>query len=161
MASLDVGGVVLVAERPADLLGQPGGDGDGDGAAGLEDPGQFAGRGGVVGDVLHDLGAHDAVEGVVGEGQAGAVAVDGGGRGVGGDLARLGHGVEQTRDVLEVGQAVVEGHDVGAAAEHLEGVASGTGPHVQDQVAGVQAQAGEVDGEHGLTSFLPVDHRVK
>jgi hypothetical protein len=45
--------------------------------------------------------------------------------------------LKRPEHVLEVGEGVVEGHDVGAAAVHLERVATGAGAHVEDQVSGL------------------------
>ena len=55
--------------------GSHAGHGDGHRAAGAQHAGQLGDGRGVVGDVLEHLGGDDAVEGAVGEGQPGGVAL--------------------------------------------------------------------------------------
>ena len=111
---------------------------------GLQHPDELVEGDLVVGDVLEHLGGDDAVEGVVGERQAGGVAVDGGGqrraRPATSPASR--HGREQAGDVLELGGGVVEGDDAGAAAERLEGVAADAAAQVEQQVARRAGRAG-------------------
>ena len=159
VAALHEGGVVLVGQRPADLLGQPRRHGGGEGAAGLEHPEDLVERDLVVADVLEHLAGDDAVEGVRRERQAEGVAVGGGGHGagLGAGLAGLAHGAEQAADVLELGRGVVEGDDAGALAERLEGVSSGAAAHVEQQVARLHAEPVEPDGQHYFAFQLQAD----
>ena len=80
VAALHEGGVVLLGQEPAHLLGQPRRHGGGEGAAGLEHPEDLVERPLVVGHVLEHLRGDDPVEGVVREGEVEGVAVGGGGQ---------------------------------------------------------------------------------
>ncbi len=62
VTALDERGVVLVAEQPAELLGQPGRNCDRDRAAWPEHSCELGHRVGVVGDVFHHFGSDDAIE---------------------------------------------------------------------------------------------------
>ena len=66
-------------------------------------------------------------------GQAGAVAVHGGGERRRRRLAGLLHGAEHRHDLLELGQGHVAGHHPGAAAEGLEGVAAEAAAEVEQR----------------------------
>ena len=72
---------------------------------------------------------------------------------VGRGLAGVDHGLEQRRAPRS---SSVDGHvagdDPGAAAEALEGVAAEAAAEVEQQVAGAQAEAVVVDGEHRLSA---------
>src|SRR5690606_11519753 len=100
---------------------------------------------------LEDLGADDAVEGVVRERQAQGVAVDAGAEGPERGLAGVLHGPEQVPHRRQLVEAVVERDDLRAAAEALEGVPAGACAHVELQVAALQAEEVEVDGQHRLS----------
>ena len=105
-------------------------------------------------DVLEHLGRDHPVELAVGEGQRQRVALLDVGLGAGGHLAGLLHRAEELEHAGELVGVHVEGHHVGAAAVHLEGVAAGAAAHVEHPVAGLQAEAVEVDGEHQAVSFV-------
>src|SRR3546814_11659686 len=69
----------------------------------------------------------DPIEGGVGKRELQRVAVDGGGQrpGCRPSLAARWHGGEEPGDVLQLSGGVVERNDARAAAERLEGVATG------------------------------------
>ena len=141
--------VVRVRERPIDQFGPEPGHRDGHGAAGSQHPGELGHRADVVGDVLEHLGADDAVEDPVGEGQMQSVALDGGGAQTrGGQLARLRHRGERRRDPFDLVASGVEGHDVRTPSSRLEGVTPEPTTEVQDRVAARDAQLVVVGGEH-------------
>jgi hypothetical protein len=102
----------------------------------------------VVVDVLEDLRGHDPVELTVGEGQLERVPLLDVGRGTLRHLAGLLHRTEQLEHARELVGVLVEGDHVGATPVHLEGVPAGAAAHVDHPVAGLQAQAVEVNGQH-------------
>ena len=142
------GVVVVVGELPADHLGQPARHRDGHRAAGAQHPDQLVDRLDVGGDVLEHLGGDDPVELAVGERQRERVALLDVGLGALGHLAGLLHRGEQLEHAGELVGVLVEGDHVGAAAVHLEGVPAGAAAHVEDPVAGLQAEPVEVNGQH-------------
>src|SRR5699024_11176856 len=123
------------------------GHGHGGDTAGFEDPVQLLHRGGVVGEVLEDLGGHDPVEAVAGKGHVEGVALDGFGGGVLGCLVLGAHRGEHRLDLGEVIDVLVEGDDVGTATVDLEGVAASAAAEVEDAFARTDGEQGEVDGD--------------
>ena len=135
----DVRAVVL-AQRPEDLLGVLVGDADGEDAAGLEHARQFAGEDGVVVDVLQRLGADDAVEGAVLEGEAlagGLHPVD-----AGADLVAAAHDLEQVAAGADVLARHVGADDVGLDLAQLEDVPPGAAAEVDDAVVRGRCRGG-------------------
>ena len=115
---------------------------------GRRDPDQLPDGVDVGVDVLEHLGGHDAVELAVGERQRQGVTLLDVGLGALGDLALLLHRAE---DLQHPGQLVgvhVERHHVGAAPVGLEGVPAPARAHVEQALAGAQAEPVEVNGEH-------------
>ena len=141
-------GVVFGRQLPADLLGQPRRDRDGDRAAGLEHSGQLGERSAIVAQVLHDLGRDDPIERAVGEGKPQRITANRERLGGFADLAGLAHRPEEVADAREFVEAVVERDHSGASAQRLERVATGATPHVENQVAGLQIEPVVVDGQH-------------
>ena len=162
VATGDVRSVVGVGDGPAHPLREPRGHGDGHGPARAQHPGQLGSSGGVVGDVLHDLGGDYPVERGVGEREVQGVAPRrrprpcSGTAPAGSELASFRHGVEELAHVLQLGEVEVDGHDVGTEAGGLEGVASSTAPEVEHPVPGSQPKPVVADGQHcGVASCVP------
>ena len=110
------GGVVVGVECPVHELGSKRRHGHGNGAAGSEHPGQFRRSAAVVRDVLHHLAGDDAVEAFVGEGQPKRVTVHAARGRTGRQRLLQLHGIEGRRGLAEIGDAVVEGDELGPAA---------------------------------------------
>src|SRR3546814_4252616 len=64
------------------------------------------------------------------------------------DLAARSHGGEEPGDVLQLSGGVVERNDARAAAERLEGVATGACSEVEEQIALAHPELIEANGEH-------------
>ena len=137
--------VVLGGQRPADPLGQPGGHGHRDDAAGAEHAGDLGQGGGVVRHVLEDLGDDDGIEKAVGKGQP---------RRVGGDRGRLrgraglalrAHRGEHVADPREFLEVEIGGDDAGAAAVRLERVAACAAAEVENAVTWIDRKFREID----------------
>ena len=105
VAALDERRVVLLAEHPAHLLGEPRGHGDGHRAARPQHPGELAHRAGVVGMCSSTSEAMMRSNARVGEGQGRWRRPGPCRRTAVGDLARLGHGAEGRPHFLQLGVA--------------------------------------------------------
>jgi hypothetical protein len=75
------------------------------------------------------------------------------------DLAGFDHRAERAAGGDHLVGHVVERHDVGAAARDLERVATEAGARVEHEVAGLQAQPVESDGEQALHRAVPLRRR--
>ena len=145
--------VVAVVDRPRHPLGEARRHGDGQPSAGSQDAHQFGDRLLVTPEVLEHLRRDDAVEGVVGEREAQRVtvdlaAVDVAVLRIAGNLAGFDHRTAYRPYVLQFGSVVVERDHGRAVPQCRERVAPAAAPHVEESVAGAQAEAIEVDGEH-------------
>ena len=134
--------VVAVVDRPADTLGEAGGHGDREAAAGTQHAHQLGDRGGVVPEVLEHLRRDDAVERRVGERQAQRVAVDLAAGRVGRDLTRLDHRAPRGAHLFELGGVVVERDDGRAAPHRRERVAPAAAAHVEQPLTRRAGRAG-------------------
>jgi hypothetical protein len=115
----------------------------GDAARLAQEPLALAGK-----QVVVEVAREDAVELAVGERERQRVALLDVGGGTLRDLAVLLHRAEDLQDSRQLVGVLVERDDVGATAVHLERVPSGATAHVDDPVAGFQAQPVEVNGQH-------------
>ena len=104
-------------------------------------------------DMLEDLGGDHAVEGAVGVWQVESIALDRLGLAPMRRLALLLHRLQDLVDVVEIGGALVEGDDVGAAPVRLEGVPARAAADVDHLGACADAEPVEVDGQHVATRF--------
>ena len=124
MAALGLRGVVLVAELPADLLGEGCRHGGGEHASWLEDAEELVVGGDVVRDVLQDFAGDDLVEGVVRVRQAGAVALHLGVHQLTVEEAVVDQHGGGVLDRFELGHRHVATDDMGTADKGLIGVAT-------------------------------------
>jgi hypothetical protein len=149
VAALDVGGVVLVGQRPTDPLGHPRRHGHRHGAPGPQHSGEFGDGGVVLDDVLEDLGGDDPVEAAVGEREPPGVTVHRRPGPARRELSGVGHRREQPGDVLELAPVEVEGDDPSPSPGRLEGVAAGATAEIEHPVTGAQPEPAVADGQHG------------
>ena len=143
-----LGVVVVVGELPVDDLGQPARHRDRQRAAGAQHPDQLLDRVDVGVDVLEHLGRDDPVELAVGERQLQRVALLDVGLGARGHLARPPSSRRRARARRPARRRPCRRRHVGAAAVHLERVASAAAAHVEHPVARAQPQPVEVNGQH-------------
>lgn len=144
-----VGVEVGIRQRPADALWQVAGNADHQRFAMLEYPDDFSHGQFMIRNVLKHFTADDQVEAGVGEGQAGHV-----GRGKTPGAAAM-----FTQPVMEVEPLtrflqicrvqVCTGHPYSFQPVGRAGVAAGSAADVQDAIAGLDSQAGEINGNQG------------
>ena len=148
-----LGGVVLVADLPADLLGEGRRDCGRDRSARLQNPEELVIGRDVIGDVLEDLARDDLVERVVGERQAGAISLDLGMHQLAIEEAVVDEQGRGVADCFKLGHRHVAAHDMGTFHQRFVGVAAEAAAEIKEHVAGAHIELCVVDRQHQCSSL--------
>ncbi len=130
-------------DAPDQPLGQGVRHADSDGAAGPQNAGDLGQQERVVGDVLEDLGADNAVEGSVGEGQVQRVGL--GDAGAGAQLPFHAQTEPQELERLQLPQVAVEADGDASPPAGVDDVPARAAADVEEAVAVAQAEEVEID----------------
>ncbi len=141
--------VVGVGKAPADLLGKPGGDGDGGEPTRAQHAGKLGHGADIVRDVFEDLRGDDPVEGRVGERQRQRVPAHAGGPGLRSYRLVGGHRGEQLPHAGDLRRRVVERDHVRPAPERFKTVSARAAAEIEQAASPADREPVEVDRQHG------------